>query len=151
MDNIEFGIKGIVEEMGVSYFFEDWSRANFKLDKVLRSNEVKFPVCINLLPVSGILSQANGLIKDASNCLIVFADKADLDFDGSSNNITVERMKNLAKLFIARCNESGKFEPITDGVRYSVLYDKLDVNLTGVTLELTLKEATGRCAEDLTA
>lgn len=147
--SIESNIKSIVEDMGINYLFEDWSRANFELDKSLRSEDFNFPVCINLLPVSGMLSQANGYIKDASNCLVVFADKADFDFKGATNQVAVERMKTLAMIFISKCNESGKFEPITDSVRYSVLYDTLDVNITGVTVELTLKEATGRCAENL--
>ena len=76
-------------------------------------------------------------------------DKAELDFDGQENEITVNRMKDFAKRFILEANRSGLFEPIEQNVPYSVVYDLLDANLTGVAIELQLKELIGDCAQNL--
>lgn len=140
---VEEKIRSVVEAMGIAYMFEDWSRANKKADKS------KYPLCINVLPVAGSLNFTMGLIKDSPYCLLAFVDKAKFDFNGEENDQIIERMKTLAKRFVVRCNESGLFEPITGQVKYSVLYDKLDVNVTGITIQLTLQESRGTCEYEL--
>lgn len=142
---MEQKIKKIVESLGIGYIFDDWSRANLKADKPT----ILYPLCVNLLPVSGTFSFYSGIVKDSPNCLFAFLDKTDLDFDGKENSEIVERMKNLALKFIAKLNSSGVFEPIEGDIRYSVVYDKLDVNLTGITIEITLKPLRGICEETL--
>ena len=133
-------IKQIVETIdGLSYEFNDWTRANVTLDmKAL-------PTCLYLLPVSGTLLNKNGNFRDYPNALIAFLDKAEFDFDGEDNEPTVERMKEYAKSFIVAVNNSGKFTPIPENTPYSVVYDKLDVNVTGVVIQVQLKELQGKC------
>jgi hypothetical protein len=134
-------IRQIVEQMqGISYEFNDWTRANVTLDfKAL-------PVCLYILPVSGRLNFKNGFVRDNPNAMIAFLDKAELDFEGSENEVTVERMKQHAVEFISLANRSGQFKPLPENVPYSVVYDKLDVNLTGIVLSVTLEELQGECS-----
>ncbi|MFR9166362.1 MAG: hypothetical protein ACLVKO_09185 [Dysgonomonas sp.] len=133
-------IKQIVETIPeLNYIFNDWTRANVQLDYD------RLPACVNVLPVSGQLHLHNGIFRDYPNCLIAFLDLADLDFDGEENEATVERMKAYARRFIMAVNRSGLFHPIPDTVSYSVVYDMLDQNLTGVTIEVQLKELQGDC------
>jgi hypothetical protein len=138
--NVEQKINSIVESIaGLSYEFNDWSRANVKLDmKVL-------PTCLYLLPVSGLLYNHNGNFRDYPNALIAFLDKADFDFEGGENESTIERMKQYARKFIIAVNNSGMFSPLLENVPYSVVYDKLDVNVTGVVIQVQLKELQGTC------
>ena len=82
-------------------------------------------------------------LRDFPNCMLAFIDKTDFDFDGKENDEVLERCKNLAMEFVLTANASGLFEPVTGDVRYSVLYDKLDVNVTGVVIELQLREKQG--------
>ena len=133
-------IKKIIEGIdGLSYEFNDWSRASVTLDtKVL-------PTCLYLLPVSGQLVNRNGNFRDHPNALIAFLDKADFDFEGEDNEPTVERMKEYAKQFILAVNNSGMFKYLPENIPYSVVYDKLDVNLTGVVLQIKLEESQGSC------
>ena len=133
-------IKQIVEGIeGLSYEFNDWTRANVELD------DQDFPTCLYILPVSGKLYNKNGNFRDYPNALIAFLDKADLDFDGEENEPIVERMKDYAKKFILAVNNSGEFDPIPKDTPYSVVYDKLDVNITGVAIQVQLKELQGSC------
>lgn len=132
-------IVGTIE--GLDYMFNDWTRANVEFD----FDKVKFPVCLNVLPVSGQLITHNGNFRDYPNCLIAFLDMSDLDFDGEENEGTVERMKGYAKKFILAVNKSGQFLPISETISYSVVYDMLDQNLTGVTIQVQLKELIGDC------
>lgn len=141
---VETKIRQIVDQIGgLHYEFNDWTRANATIDYG------SLPVCVNVLPVSGELAAKNGNLRDYPNCLIAFMDKAELDFDGQENEITVNRMKDFAKRFILEANRSGLFEPIEQNVPYSVVYDLLDANLTGVAIELQLKELIGDCAQNL--
>lgn len=135
---VEAKIKSIVEEMkGITYIFDNWATANVRLDSSA------MPAVLNLLPVSGRFNLGKTQLKDFPNCMIAFIDKSDLDFDGTENDGIIERCKNLAKEFILRLNASGLFEHVDDDIPYSVIYDKLDVNLTGVVIEMQLKEIKG--------
>ena len=131
-------IKSVLEGMGETYLFEDWTTANYKLD------QTNMPCVLNVLPASGHFHFGNSQLRDVPNCLLVFMDKADLDFNGEQNDIVVERCKRRAEQFIIEVNRSGLFEYIEGNVFYSVFYDKLDVNVTGITIELTLKETKGK-------
>ena len=133
-------IKQIVESIeGLSYEFNDWTRANVKLDNGA------LPTCLYLLPVSGSLLNRNGNFRDHPNALIAFLDKAEFDFEGSENESTVERMKEYAKKFILGVNNSRVFHPFPENIPYSVVYDKLDVNLTGIVIQVKLEELQGSC------
>ena len=137
---VEQKIRSIVDDMeGVSYVFDDWSRVNLKMDKL------KLPAVINILPPSGTLEYSKGVFKDAPNCAIGFADIAQLDFDGAENDATIDRCKSMAMEFIARVNNSKFFEPLQDLIHYSVFYNKLNRNITGIIIELSLKENVGVC------
>lgn len=136
--SVERKIASVVETMGnLTYVFDNWHTANFRLDKE------SLPAVINVLPVSGVMNVTDRKLRDFPNCMLAFVDKADFDFDGKDNDEILERCKNLAIEFILTANASGLFEPISGDVRYSVLYDKLDVNVTGVVIELQLREKQG--------
>lgn len=136
--SVESKIAKVVEIMGnLTYIFDNWHTANFKLDKMT------LPAVINVLPVSGVLNVTDRKLRDFPNCMLAFVDKAGFDFDGKENDTVLERCKNLAMEFVLTANASGLFEPVTGDVRYSVLYDKLDVNVTGVVIELQLREKQG--------
>lgn len=136
--SVERKIASVVETMGnLTYVFDNWHTANFRLDKE------SLPAVINVLPVSGVMNVTDRRLRDFPNCMLAFVDKADFDFDGKDNDEILERCKNLAMEFILTANASGLFEPISGDVRYSVLYDKLDVNVTGVVIEFQLREKQG--------
>lgn len=136
--SVERKIASVVETMGnLTYVFDNWHTANFRLDKE------SLPAVINVLPVSGVMNVTDRKLRDFPNCMLAFVDKADFDFDGKDNDEILERCKNLAIEFILTANASRLFEPISGDVRYSVLYDKLDVNVTGVVIELQLREKQG--------
>lgn len=132
-------VKTIAEGMGLTFVFNDWTRANLTLDHSC------LPACVYLLPVSGTLENKNGNFRDYPNAMIAFLDRAELDFDGQSNEPTVERMKELAKQFVASVNRSGMFSPLPASIPYSVVYDQLDANVTGVVINIQLKELQGSC------
>ena len=138
MTTVEQKIKSVVDKMeGLTYVFDNWQTANLRLDKL------PFPAVVNVLPVSGRFNMGKNQLRDYPNLLIAFLDKTDFDFDGEDNDLIVEKCKNLAREFILRANESRLFEYIEGDIYYSVVYDKLDVNVTGVVIELTPKEING--------
>ena len=134
---VEERIKAIAGTMGITYVFDNWSTANVKLDNV------EFPVLLNVLPASGRFVVGKARLADAPNCMFAFLDKTEFDFDGTNNDAIIERCKDISKKFIKAINESGQFEQIEGDVPYSVVYDKLDVNVTGIVIEMQVKELAG--------
>ena len=124
--------------MGIRYLFASMYEANLLI------GEGDFPVLIDVLPVSGSVSVQLGLVKDAPNCLLFFCDKTSLDYEAEREQPTVARMKQLAFLFMAEANRSGFFEPIAEAT-YEIMYDRMDVAVSGIALSLTLKDAIGEC------
>ena len=123
-----------------SYVFEDWYTA----DKVVEKTAL--PAIIFILPVSGILQYGqHGRIRDAENCAIAFVDKVDKEADGRDNETVYNAMKTAARAFINALNASGFFNPIEGDVAYNVMYEQLSSIVTGVVLQLQLKELVGRC------
>lgn len=137
--SVERKINAVINVMdaGLTYIFDNWATANIRLDKL------PFPAALNVLPISGSFNVSARRLRDFPNCMIAFLDKTEFDFDSKENDQILERCKNYAMQFILTANESGLFEPIEGDVRYSLVYDKLDVNVTGVVLELQLKEKNG--------
>lgn len=137
-ESVERKIASVAESMqGITYLFDNWATANVRLDRL------PFPAIINVLPVSGKFSLSRTQLRDCPNCMLAFADITELDFDGVANDEVIERCKGYAVDFIKMLNKSGLFEPVEGDVPYSVFYDKLDANITGITIELQLKEIHG--------
>lgn len=136
---IQQHIKSIAQQMGIAYIYHNWTSVNQAV------STSQLPVMINVLPVSGSFSVGYELTESA-NCMIAFLDKAEYDFDAEQNDQVVERMKALAKDFLLRLNKVECIENLSlADVSYSVAYDKLDENLTGVILELRISESEGTC------
>lgn len=137
-DRVRAHIKEIASRIGIRYLFASMYEAN------LRIEEGEFPVLIDVLPTSGSVSVELGLFKDSPNCLLFFCDKTSLDYDAEREQPNIARMKQLGFEFIAEANRSGLFEPITE-VSYDIMYDRMDVAVSGVAFSLTLKDAIGEC------
>ena len=74
---------------------------------------------------------------------IAFLDKTDFDFDSTENDEVIERMKGIFNEFLREYNKGEYFEPIEGTIPYQVVYDGLDVNVTGIIVTLTLVELEG--------
>ena len=139
---IEDKVREIVGEYfsGFSFVFEDWNTADTKLDKV------ELPAIIMVLPVSGVLQFGqHGRIKDAENTIVAFVDKVPKEADGRDNEVVYNEMKVAARAFVRRLNESGYFDYIQGDVPYNTIIEQLSSIVTGVALQLQLKELVGRC------
>lgn len=139
---IEDKVREIVGEYfsGFSFVFEDWNTADTKLDKV------ELPAIIMVLPVSGVLQFGqHGRIKDAENTIVAFVDKVPKEADGRDNETVYNEMKVAARAFVRRLNESGYFNYIQGDVPYNTIIEQLSSIVTGVALQLQLKELVGRC------
>lgn len=139
---IEDKVREIVGEhfSGFSFVFEDWNTADTKLDKV------ELPAIIMVLPVSGVLQFGqHGRIKDAENTIVAFVDKVPKEADGRDNEVVYNEMKVAAREFVRRLNESGYFNYIQGDVPYNTIIEQLSSIVTGVALQLQLKELVGRC------
>lgn len=137
-DRVRQRIKAIAGRMGLRYLFASMYEANLVV------GDGDFPVLIDILPTSGRVDVQFGLFKDAPNCLLFFCDKTSLDYNAEREQPTIARMKQLAFEFIAEANRSGYFEPITQA-SYEILYDRMDVAVSGVALSVTLRDAEGVC------
>lgn len=139
LGTVESKIKFIVNSMNedVEYMFANWAQANVSLDKVRK------PTIVYVLPPSGSIDITWKDVKDSPNSQIAFVCNTKFDFEGEENDGIIEAMKRLCIRFVLALNESGLFSPITGNLQYQVLYDHLDVNVTGIVIEPTLIEEEG--------
>lgn len=140
MKSIEEKIEQIAKESlsDYSYIFADWYEASMQVSKA------SLPAIISILPVSGSIEFRNGRTYDTENVAIAFVDKVTKDADGSDNAEVYNRMKQAAVTFIKALNNSGYFDPIDGSQPYQVICEQLSDIVTGVMVELQLKEK-GRC------
>lgn len=124
---------------GLTYHFNDWTRANISMD------DVALPVLINLLPVEGITSINGDRWREGRECLFAFMDQTDIDSSATEDHAVVNCMREYKRAFLVALNKSGYFKPIEGDVKDSVVTDKLDVNITGIIVPLRLIERDGQC------
>lgn len=136
---VESKVRKVVETMNedAEYLFMNWSQANVAMDAITK------PTIVYVLPPSGKLDFGYARVKDYPETQIAFLSPTDFDFDGTENDNVIEQMKRLAIKFVKVLNESELFELIEGEQPYQVVYDFLDQNVTGIVLNLTLKEVKG--------
>lgn len=139
--NIDVKIKEIVESElpGFSYVFENWYDADTALDRTA------LPAVICVLPVSGTLELHNGRSRDTENLQIAFVDKVPRNANGEDNAATYNNMKDAAVRFLRGVQKSSYFAPLAGRLSYRVICEKMSSMVTGVCLELELKELAGVC------
>ena len=134
--SIEEKIKRVCADVlpDMTYVFADWFDASRIVSKV------QLPAIINILPVSGTMEVRNGRRRDVQNCAIAFVDKVVKDPTGEDNARVYNRMKDAAVKFLRGLNDSGYFEPLTEAVPYTVIYEQMRSIVTGVYLDIQLRE-----------
>ena len=135
---VQVKIKSIASRIeGTAYLFMNWAQTNVALDTIDK------PTIVYVLPPSGTLNVKYASVTDSPLTQIAFLDKTDFDFDSTENDEVIERMKGLFYTFLREYNKGEYFEPIEGDIPYQVVYDKLDVNVTGIVVTLTLVELEG--------
>lgn len=132
----------IALELGAVYMYDTWERINLRADK-LKIGDV---LVGELLPTGGMIDTSFApVVREQRNTSIVFMTHCDLDFEGASVGLIIDDMLALAKRFLVRLDASLVFEPVGNDVEWQVLIDRLDANMAGVALSLTLKDNQGEC------
>lgn len=132
----------IALELGAVYMYDTWERINLRADK-LKIGDV---LVGELLPTGGMIDTSFApVVREQRNTSIVFMTHCDLDFEGASVGQIIDDMLALAKRYLVRLDASLVFEPVGNDVEWQVLKNKLDANMAGVALSLTLKENQGEC------
>lgn len=132
----------IALELGAVYMYDTWERINVRADK-LKIGDV---LVGELLPTGGMIDTSFApVVREQRNTSIVFMTHCDLDFEGASVGLIIDDMLALAKRYLVRLDASLVFEPVGNDVEWQVLIDRLDANMAGVALSLTLKENQGEC------
>ena len=132
----------IALELGAVYMYDTWERINVRADK-LKIGDV---LVGELLPTGGMIDTSFApVVREQRNTSIVFMTHCDLDFEGASVGQIIDDMLALAKRYLVRLDASLVFEPVGNDVEWQVLIDRLDANMAGVALSLTLKDNQGEC------
>lgn len=136
---VEEKIRSVVERMDkLTYVYEDLQGANLKMDSA------ELPVFVNVMPLSGNVRVTPTQVKHYPKCSFWFVDKIDLDADNETIKDVVDRCMDYAYEFILTLNDSKLFEPIENvDVPLQVVTSDLDANVSGVVLEIELKERQG--------
>lgn len=138
--NIDDKITEICKRVdGLTYHFNDWTRANVDLDNVV------LPVLINILPVKGGSILKNGKVRETRNAIFGMLDLSGNDNTAEEDITTVQRMREFKLKLLIELNNSGYFEQIEGEIVDEVSKDTLDASVTGIVFELKLTERNGTC------
>lgn len=87
-----------------------------------------------------------GVVREIADVAVGFlTTQPNLDFDGLHNEQRVDEMKDIALDFIARVKSRGIFVFEDDPIKMRSVYDTNDANLTGVFVEVKMRELAGKC------
>lgn len=138
-------ITGILEAMRLdalspvkSWQYNSPGRANVENDY----SETPTAVCYCITDWEATLNIVREVASVAVGFLTV---QPNIDFDGLANEVLIDNMKGIALDFVRRISEGGVLEIATDTIRIRSIYNLDDRNLTGVFLEITLREVQGQC------
>lgn len=117
-----------------TYVFSDW----YDGDRLV--SKLPLPIVMRILPVGGTMTLRNGRVWDAENGAIAFIDKVPKDATGEENAERYDAMKEAAKVFLSEAVREGLIEPLTNNVTYQVIYEQLSTIVTGVMLDIVLRD-----------
>lgn len=134
---IEEKIRLVVERMDkLTYRFCDLKKMNLNLDYD------SLPAFVNVMPLTGSVQVTPTQIKNSPNCAFWIVDTLRMDADDEDIKEVTERCIDYAYEFILWLNESKMFEPVTD-FNYTVVISDFDANVSGIIIEMKLKEKEG--------
>lgn len=133
---IQEKIKTLAERIeGADYLFANWTQSNVDFDNITQ------PTIIYVLPASGSMAVKYNAVNDTPTAQIAVLSPTELDFDSAENDDVVEVCKGIFLSLLKEINKGEYFEPVESAtLPYQVVYDKLDVNTTGIIVTLSLKE-----------
>lgn len=136
---VEEKIRLVVERMDkLTYMFCDLKEANLRMDYET------MPCFVNVMPLNGTIGVTSTQLKNNPNCMFWIADKVNLDANGEGIGEVTERCIKYAYEFILWLNASKLFEPIEkENVPYTVVTGDMDANVSGIVLEMKLREKEG--------
>lgn len=134
---IEEKVKELIEMTGAPCVFDRWDRANVDLDHSM------FPVGIMQMPVAGAINVKNGMRTTSYDVIVYFADIIPYDATAEQHADVIHASLDRCYKFLALASKY--FTPVSSPVRFRCLYDVTDVNVTGVSMELTLTELERKC------
>lgn len=117
-----------------TFVLADW----YDADRIISKSEM--PIVLRVLPVGGTLEIRNGRSVDNENSAIAFLDVVPKDATGEENAAVYNRMKAAAVKYADALGKSGWFEPFAEPIPYTVIYEQLSSIVTGVMLDVVLKE-----------
>lgn len=104
----------------------------------------QLPVIFILSSEQGACHQRVGQWFDEERVLIGFYDRVRRDAYAEDNAAVFSVMREAAKMFVNEVNKTGYFEYVTD-FSYFPDEEQFSSNLSGLTIDLTLKHAEGEC------
>lgn len=137
--------KQVALDLGARYMYDTMERINVRAD-ALKIGEVLIG---EMLPSGGTIDTSFvPLVRESRDTTFIFLKHCDLDFKGANVGDIIDEMLALAKRFIVKIDALGVYEP-TDNTREWIPYiNRLDANMAGIALSLTLKEAQGGCVNE---
>lgn len=103
----------------------------------------------------GILYLINVAELDLSNNLkesveieVFFCSPVDFGADGPKQQAVIDDMMPIAKQFVALMKQD-KYFVIDDTIRITSSYAKFDKNVTGVSVQMTIKERQSKCIDSI--
>lgn len=137
-------LQAIIERYGVTFFFDTWNRANKSLETAARDNGgTIYPAALMISTSAGAFQLMTTGTHRQEDIALAFFDRTERD-DTERDYEVQQRMIELSATILQDINDGNYsgLEIVGDAVRYSPFTDRLDENVAGVVLTLTLRDLT---------
>lgn len=129
------------ECVGLTFFFDTWNRANRKLETEMRERAGNiYPAALMISTSSGAFQFLPSGTHRQEEVVIAIFDRTERD-DTERDSEVQQCAINYAGALLEELPTFG-LEIIGDAVRYSPFTDRLDENVAGIVLTLTLRDTT---------
>ena len=115
--------------------------ANIKIDRKPAPYGILYLIAVAELDLTNNL-------KETAEMEVFFADTVQFGADGMTQQTIIDKMMDLAKEFVALL-KADKTVVIDDNIRMVSSYAKFDKNVTGVSIQFTIRERQSKCLDSI--
>lgn len=138
-ETIKTKLQRACEWQGLTFFFDTWNRANRSIEIEMRENDV-YPAALMISTSAGAFQLLTSGTYRQEEIVLALFERTERDNTALDAEIQARMIEKAGALLIELPVHD--LEVVGEQVRYSPFTDRLDENVAGIVLTMTLRDTT---------
>lgn len=138
-ETIKTKLQRACEWQGLTFFFDTWNRANRSIEIEMRENDV-YPAALMISTSAGAFQLLTSGTYRQEEIVLALFERTERDNTALDAEIQARMIEKAGALLIELPDHD--LEVVGEQVRYSPFTDRLDENVAGIVLTMTLRDTT---------